>query len=392
VAFRRLTAGTLGALAATGLVAACGSSALSGAASVAQPARASRIGLQRIGSFQEPVYATGAPGEPSRLFVVERPGRIAVLVSGHRRSRPFLAISGTVNSSGGEQGLLSVAFAPDYRTSGRFYVYYTDSANDIRVVQYRRASGDADVADPASARGVLTVDHRSETNHNGGQLQFGPEGDLYIGVGDGGNEGDPHGYGQNTDVLLGKLLRIAPGPNGGYTIPAGNPFAHTPGHRPEIWAYGLRNPWRFSFDRATGDLIIGDVGQDKFEEIDFARRGQGAGANYGWSVFEGDSRYKPGSAPGAVKPVLVAPHSEGYCAIIGGYVVRDRALRALYGRYLFGDNCRPQINSALLSTGHARANRATGLSVSSLAGFGQDDAGHVYAVSLGGPVYRIVAR
>jgi glucose/arabinose dehydrogenase len=392
VAFRRLTAGTLGALAATGLVAACGSSALSGAASVAQPARASRIGLQRIGSFQEPVYATGAPGEPSRLFVVERPGRIAVLVSGHRRSRPFLDISGTVNSSGGEQGLLSVAFAPDYRTSGRFYVYYTDSANDIRVVQYRRASGDADVADPASARGVLTVDHRSETNHNGGQLQFGPEGDLYIGVGDGGNEGDPHGYGQNTDVLLGKLLRIAPGPNGGYTIPAGNPFAHTPGHRPEIWAYGLRNPWRFSFDRATGDLIIGDVGQDKFEEIDFARRGQGAGANYGWSVFEGDSRYKPGSAPGAVKPVLVAPHSEGYCAIIGGYVVRDRALRALYGRYLFGDNCRPQINSALLSTGHARANRATGLSVSSLAGFGQDDAGHVYAVSLGGPVYRIVAR
>jgi glucose/arabinose dehydrogenase len=392
VAFRRLTAGTLGALAATGLVAACGSSALSGAASVAQPARASRIGLQRIGSFQEPVYATGAPGEPSRLFVVERPGRIAVLVSGHRRPRPFLDISGTVNSSGGEQGLLSVAFAPDYRTSGRFYVYYTDSANDIRVVQYRRASGDADVADPASARGVLTVDHRSETNHNGGQLQFGPEGDLYIGVGDGGNEGDPHGYGQNTDVLLGKLLRIAPGPNGGYTIPAGNPFAHTPGHRPEIWAYGLRNPWRFSFDRATGDLIIGDVGQDKFEEIDFARRGQGAGANYGWSVFEGDSRYKPGSAPGAVKPVLVAPHSEGYCAIIGGYVVRDRALRALYGRYLFGDNCRPQINSALLSTGHARANRATGLSVSSLAGFGQDDAGHVYAVSLGGPVYRIVAR
>ncbi len=392
MAFRRLTAGTLGALAATGLVAACGSSALSGAASVAQPARASRIGLQRIGSFQEPVYATGAPGEPSRLFVVERPGRIAVLVSGHRRSRPFLDISGTVNSSGGEQGLLSVAFAPDYRTSGRFYVYYTDSAKDIRVVQYRRASGDADVADPASARGVLTVDHRSETNHNGGQLQFGPEGDLYIGVGDGGNEGDPHGYGQNTDVLLGKLLRIAPGPNGGYTIPAGNPFAHTPGHRPEIWAYGLRNPWRFSFDRATGDLIIGDVGQDKFEEIDFARRGQGAGANYGWSVFEGDSRYKPGSAPGAVKPVLVAPHSEGYCAIIGGYVVRDRALRALYGRYLFGDNCRPQINSALLSTGHARANRATGLSVSSLAGFGQDDAGHVYAVSLGGPVYRIVAR
>ncbi len=359
---------------------------------MAQPARASRIGLQRIGVFDQPVYATGAPGEPGRLFVVERPGRIAVLVGGHRRSRPFLDISGTVNSSGGEQGLLSVAFAPDYPTSGRFYVYYTDSSNDIRVVQYRRAGGNPDLADPASAHSVLTIDHRSETNHNGGQLQFGPEGDLYIGVGDGGNEGDPHGYGQNTGVLLGKLLRIAPGANGGYTIPAGNPFAHAPGHRPEIWAYGLRNPWRFSFDRATGDLIIGDVGQDSYEEIDFARRGQGAGANYGWSIFEGDSRYKPGSAPGAVKPVLVAPHSSGYCAIIGGYVVRDRALRALYGRYLFGDNCKPQINSVLLSAGHARENRATGLSVSSLAAFGQDDAGHLYAVSLGGPVYRIVAR
>jgi glucose/arabinose dehydrogenase len=392
VGFRRLTAAALGALAATGLVAACGSSASSGAASVAQPARASRIGLKRIGVFDQPVYATGAPGEAGRLFVVERTGRIAVLVGGHRRSRPFLDISATVNSGGGEQGLLSVAFAPDYRTSGRFYVYYTDSSNDIRVVQYRRASGDPDVADPASARGVLTIDHRSETNHNGGQLQFGPEGDLYIGVGDGGSEGDPHGYGQNTDVLLGKLLRIAPSPNGGYTIPAGNPFAHQPGRRPEIWAYGLRNPWRFSFDRATGDLIIGDVGQDAYEEIDFARRGQGAGANYGWSIFEGDSRYKPGSAPGAVKPVLVAPHSSGYCAIIGGYVVRDRALRALYGRYLFGDDCKPQINSVLLSGGRARENRATGLSVSSLAAFGQDDAGHVYAVSLGGPVYRIVAR
>ncbi len=389
---RRLTAGMLLAVAATALVAACGSSAPSGAASVAQPARASRIGLRRIGTFDQPVFLTGAPGEPGRVFVVERPGRIAVLTDGHRSSKPFLDISSKVNSGGGEQGLLSVAFAPDYRTSGRFYIDYTDASNNIRIVQYRRASANRGLADPASARSVLTIDHHAETNHNGGQLQFGPEGDLYIGVGDGGSEGDPHDYGQNTGVLLAKLLRISPLPGGGYAIPPGNPFANTHGRRPEIWAYGLRNPWRFSFDRRTGDLLIADVGQNSYEEIDFARHGTGAGANYGWSIFEGDERYKPGSAPGAIRPVLVAPHSAGYCAIIGGYVVRDPALHRLYGRYLFGDNCKPQINSVQLSGGHARDNRATGLSVDSLSAFGQDDAGHVYAVSLGGPVYRIVAR
>ena len=239
---------------------------------------------------------------------------------------------------------------------------------------------------------MLTIDHHAATNHNGGQLEFGPDGDLYIGVGDGGNEGDPHNYGQNTRVLLGKLLRIAPRPGGGYTIPRGNPFAAGSGRRPEIWAYGLRNPWRFSFDRATGELIIGDVGQNTEEEVDFARRGHGAGANYGWSVFEGDLRYKQGSAPGAIKPALVARHRDGYCAIIGGYVVRDPALPNLYGRYLFGDNCRAQINSVLLSAGRARENHATGLSVSSLSAFGQDDAGHIYAVSLAGPVYRLAQR
>ncbi len=388
---RGLCGGALLAIAATAIVAACGSSTESGAATVAPAASASRIGLKRIGVFSQPVYLAAAPGDSRRLFVVEKAGRIVVLVRGRRRARPFLDISGQVNSGGEEQGLLSMAFAPDYRTSGRFYVYYTDGSSNLRIVQYRRAGGDANRADAASARDVLTIDHHTESNHNGGQLQFGPDGDLYIGVGDGGNEGDPHNYGQNTGVLLGKVLRIAPRPGGGYAIPAGNPFAHQAGRRPEIWAYGLRNPWRFSFDRSTGDLIIGDVGQSTEEEIDFARRGRGAGANYGWSIYEGDLRYKPGSAPGAVRPALVAQHSAGYCAIIGGYVVRDPALQALRGRYLFGDNCRPQINSVLL-TGHARQNRATGLSVPSLAAFGQDDAGHVYAVSLAGPVYQLVGR
>jgi hypothetical protein len=239
---------------------------------------------------------------------------------------------------------------------------------------------------------VLTIDHQSETNHNGGQLQFGPDGDLYIGVGDGGSEGDPHNYGQNIRVLVGKILRIAPRPGGGYMIPPGNPYGRGSRGRREIWASGLRNPWRFSFDRRTGDLIIGDVGQDREEEIDFARRGHGVGANYGWSIFEGDRRYKSGSAPRAVRPALVGHHSAGYCAIIGGYVVRDPALRSLDGRYLYGDNCKPQINSVVLSAGHARGNRPTGLSVGSLSAFGQDDAGHIYAVSLSGPVYRLVHR
>jgi glucose/arabinose dehydrogenase len=392
MSFRGPLSGVLAVAAATALVGACGSSSPSGAATVAPAARAAKIGLRRIGVFSQPVYVAAAPGDPHRLFVVQRTGQIVVLVAGRRQARPFLDLSGKVNSSGSEQGLLSMAFAPDYQTSGRFYVDYTDSSNNIRIVQYRRAGGQPNRADPASARGVLTVDHHTESNHNGGQLQFGPDGDLYVGVGDGGSEDDPHSFGQNTGVLLGKVLRIAPRPNGGYAIPTGNPFVNRAGRRPEIWAYGLRNPWRFSFDRRTGDLIIGDVGQDTEEEIDFARHGHGAGANYGWSIFEGDRRFKQGSAPGAVRPALVALHSDGYCAIIGGYVVRDPALPALDGRYLFGDNCKAQINSVVLSAGHARGNRATGLSVPSLAGFGQDNAGHIYLASLAGPVYRLVQR
>ncbi len=379
----------IAALCLAALVGACGSSATT---SVDPAARAAGLRLVKIGVFDQPVFLTGAPGDPRRLFVVQRPGKIAVLVDGRRQAQPFLDISRLVNSSGGEQGLLSIAFAPDYSSSGRFYVYYTDSSNNIRIVQYRRSAHDRNRADPASARNVLTIDHRAETNHNGGQLQFGPDGDLYVGVGDGGSEGDPHNYGQNNGVLLGKLLRISPRPGGGYSIPSGNPFAGRPGARAEIWAYGLRNPWRFSFDRLTGDLAIGDVGQDQEEEIDYARRGRGAGANYGWSVFEGDRRYKPGSAPGAVGPELVAHHSDGYCAIVGGYVVRDRALPTLYGRYLYGDNCKPQISSIRLTPGRATGNRETGLSVTGLSSFGQDNLGRIYAASLGGPVYRLVER
>jgi glucose/arabinose dehydrogenase len=348
------------------------------------------IRLVKIGSFSEPVGVTGAPHDPSRVFVVQRTGQVMLVLNGHTQARPFLDISKLAYSQGGdEQGLLGLAFPSNYASSGRFYVDYTMANNDIRIAQYQRSASDANLANPASARTVLTIDHHKYTNHNGGQLQFGPEGDLYVSVGDGGSEDDPENNGQNTDTLLGKMLRIDPSPAGGYTIPPSNPFVGQSGKRPEIWAYGLRNPWRFSFDRATGALIIGDVGQNLQEEVDYAPAGTGAGANYGWSIWEGDRRNKPGNAPHAVFPVLIARHSDGYCAIIGGYVVRDRSLPSLYGHYLFGDYCRPQIEAVVLSRGRATGLRATGLEVSSTSSFGEDAAGHIYIASLNGPVYRI---
>ena len=374
------------------LLAGCGASGHAAQPAVSASARPAGLRLVRIGVFDQPTYITGAPGDIHRLFVVEKSGVIVVLVNGHRRSRPFLNISKIVNSRDEEQGLLSMAFAPNYRRSGRFYVDYTGSNNDVHIVQYRATGHDPNLANPRSAHNVLTIDHHLYTNHNGGQLQFGPDGDLYIGVGDGGSEGDPMNNGQNTDVLLGKLLRIRPLAHGGYAIPKSNPFVGQPGKRPEIWAYGLRNPWRFSFDRLTGALVIADVGQDREEEVDYAAPGTGAGANYGWSIWEGDLRYKPGKAPHAVFPVLVTKHSDGYCAIIGGYVVRDHALRSLYGRYVYGDLCKPQINSAKLSEGRATDKRPTGLSVSEMSSFGEDTLGRIYAVSLSGPIYRIAGR
>jgi glucose/arabinose dehydrogenase len=389
------TVRALGLMVVAGALAvACGGSGSSAgaqdvAASNNADAAANGVKLVRVATFNAPTYLAGAPGDTHRLFVLEKAGRIMVVVNGHKRARPFLDITHLVQSSSTEQGLLGLAFAPDYQKSGRFYVAYTIANNNVRIAQYTRSG--ANVANPASAKIVLTVPHRF-ANHNGGQLAFGPDGDLYIGIGDGGSENDPMNLGQNTSVLDGKILRISPRANGGYAIPADNPFVGKPGKRAEIWAYGLRNPWRFSFDRLTGDLAIGDVGQDKYEEIDFAPHGTGKGANYGWSIFDGRSRFKSGSAPGAVFPVLVAPHSAGYCAIIGGYVVRDRSLHSLYGRYLYGDDCKPQISSVKLSRGRARGNHDTGLSVNAMSSFGEDVAGHVYAVSLAGPVYRIAPR
>jgi glucose/arabinose dehydrogenase len=400
-----------GALLALGVVASCGGGGNDADGRAATPtptptptvsaapetpaAPASRgVRLRRIGTFDAPLFVTSPPGDRARRFVVEQGGRVMVVRSGRKLDTPFLDISGQV-TVGAEQGLLSLAFAPDYADSGRFYVYFTDNAGDQRIVEYRRR--DADRADPGSARLVLRMAD-SESNHNGGLLLFGPDDLLYVGTGDGGGGGDrhgPRGNAQNLGSLLGKILRIDPRPAGGrpYGVPEGNPFTGRSGARGEIYSYGLRNPWRFSFDRRTGDLSIGDVGQNEFEEIDFVRRGRGRGANFGWRPFEGRARYTPGeSAPGHVRPVIVRKHSDGNCSITGGVVVRDRRLAGLRGRYVFGDYCKGRIESARLSSGRARGVRRTSLKVSSLSSFGEDAQGRVYVTSLDGPVYRIDPR
>ena len=346
--------------------------------------------LRRIGTFSNPVYVTAPPGDRRRVFVVEQGGRVRIVRGGRTVGRPFLDISDRV-SSGGERGLLSLAFAPDYRRSGRFYVYYTANDGDIRIVEYRRAS--AERADHGSARRVLSVSH-PVSNHNGGLVKFGPGGLLYAGLGDGGGGGDRHGArgnGQDLGTLLGKIIRIDPRRRGGraYTVPRSNPFVGRSGARPEIYAYGLRNPWRFAFT-PRGHLVIADVGQGEVEEVSIVRR---KGANLGWRVWEGRSRYTSGeSAPGHLPPVIQRFHSDGNCSITGGVVVRDPVLSALRGRYVFGDFCRGRIESARLSRGRARGVRETPLRVDSLSSFGEDARRRVYVTSLGGPVYRIVPR
>ncbi len=357
------------------------------------------VGLKRIGDFDNPVYVSGAPGFPKLLFVVEQPGRVEVLRGGHRLGHPFLDISGLVSYEG-ERGLLSIAFPPDYRRSRRFYVYYTDRAGNIRVNEFKRKS--ATRAARGSRRAVIEIPHPVNANHNGGQLQF--LGNLlYLGTGDGGSGGDPPNNAQNRHVLLGKLLRIDPLPSHGrpYSIPPGNPFAGGRGGRPEIYSYGLRNPFRFSFDRVSAArprLVIGDVGQNRFEEVDYTTLDGAAGANFGWDAFEGSSPYRDENSGtpnpgGTIKPIFAYPHSrDGSCAIVGGYVVGDRRLPSLYGRYLYADLCEGELRSLVPHLHGASGDRKLGLSVSSPSSFGEDDRGRIYVCSLDGPVYRLVPR
>jgi glucose/arabinose dehydrogenase len=374
--------------------------ATASATTQAKPSAASGVKLVSVGRFDAPVYVTAPPGDARRIFVVEQGGTIRVVRAGKRLPSPFLDLRRKV-TSGGEQGLLSIAFAPDYAKTRRFYVNYTDRAGTQSVVEYRRSKSSRDRALSSSARLVLQYDGL-EANHNGGLVTFGPDRLLYIGTGDGGGANDQHGArgnAQDRGSLLGKILRIDPRRSGArrYTVPPSNPFVGQAGAAAEIYSYGLRNPWRFSFDRATGDLAIGDVGQDGTEEIDFATKGAASGANYGWRPFEG-SRRTAGiaaseSAPNAVVPVIELSHDDGNCSVTGGYVVRDPGLPALDGRYVYGDFCKGQLRSAKLAAGAASGDAAVPgvATVDQLSSFGEDARGRVYVTSLSGPVYRLAA-
>jgi hypothetical protein len=356
------------------------------------------FGLVSIGTFapNSPTFVTAPSGDGERLFVVLQQGAIRLVRNGTIRQTPFLTVS---VACCGERGLLSMAFAPDYVLTGLFYVYYTAPNGAITIDEFRRSTSDPDVADPMSRRNVLTIPH-PRGNHNGGQLQFGPDGYLYVGTGDGGGADDPDLAGQDLTTLLGKILRIDPrlGPGSEpYTIPSDNPFVGQPPRRAEIWSYGLRNPWRFGFDRQTGDFAVADVGQGAWEEIDFSPRssGYGRGTNYGWSCREGRHDLNPmqplcvGPPPPALtEPVWEYSHARG-CSITGGYVVRDAALAAMFGRYLYGDFCSSALWSVVLQVPDALGDADTGEDVSSLYSFGEDACARVYAASGQGPVYRL---
>ena len=345
------------------------------------------VKLTEIGSFDSPLYVTQPPGEPEDLYVVEQGGTIE-RVAPDGATTTFLDISDEI-TSGGEQGLLSVAFSPDWQRDHLLYVDYTDGAGDSRVVEYAAPGGEVD---PDSARELLRVD-QPYPNHNGGLVLFGPDGKLYIGLGDGGSADDPDRNGLDLTTLLGKILRIDPEPDGDrtYTVPAGNPFAGDGDARGEIFALGLRNPWRFSFDPANGNLLIGDVGQEQQEEVDVVTPAQANGADFGWSAYEGEARFNEDQdAPEAIAPALVALHDDGNCSITGGVVVRDADLPTLLGRYLWGDFCRGELHSFTPEPGErVRDDVALGERVPALSSFGTDNDGNVYAVSLEGPVYRL---
>jgi glucose/arabinose dehydrogenase len=307
----------------------------------------------------------------------------------------FLDISDKVQA-GGERGLLSVAFAPSYAKNRRFYVFFTDEQGDLKVQEYRRSKGNARDAKEGSARTVIEIRHRQNSNHNGGQLQFGPDRMLYISTGDGGSGGDPPENAQNKSSLLGKILRIDPRRKGkrSYRIPRGNPFAHGPG-ADEVFSFGLRNPYRFSFDRARRKITIGDVGQEQHEEIDYETLADARGANFGWDAFEGFDRFNSSDASpppkNHTKPILVYGHGGGNCAVTGGYVVRDKRIPSLFGRYIYADFCGGEIRTLKPGSKRATDDQSAGLlNQSGLSSFGEDASGRIYFTNLlSGKVFRI---
>jgi glucose/arabinose dehydrogenase len=348
------------------------------------------VKLTSIAKLESPT-AMAQRNDDNAFYVTERPGRVRVVRDGVVGSTPVLDLSSEV-ATDVERGMLGIAFAPNSRL---FYVDYTDKTGTIHVTEF---SLDADdIADMHSRRDLLTIPH-SRANHNGGQLAFGPDNNLYIGVGDGGGENDPDKNGQNLTVLLGKILRINPTANGAlpYTIPYDNPFVKQAGARGEIWAYGLRNPWRFSFDKTEQGIWIGDVGQNKWEEVDHTPRDLKGGENYGWSLREGTHAFTGDKPLAAIDPVYEYEHANGSCSITGGYVYRGSAIDGMQGRYLFGDYCSGAL-STLTQKGTKwnadplRFSESAAATYPNLVSFGQDKAGELYVLSGNGDLSRLDA-
>ena len=362
------------------------------AAPTALPPKAGPPKLVRVGAFAQPTHVAAPSGDP-RLFVVEQGGRIKVVKDGKPLPAPFLDIS-RLTRHRGEQGLLSVAFAPDYATTGRFYVHHNGRDGAVRVAEYT-VGDDPDRADPSSRRELLRIPKPSE-NHNGGQLAFDEDGMLIVSIGDGGGANDPSDNAQDLGTLLGKLLRIDPRPAGGrpYGIPRDNPYASRSGARPEVWAYGLRNPWRFSLDPETGDLYVSDVGQYVIEELNAVPPARQSGANYGWRVFEGRRRNFRDETPRRVGP-LIEPvhqfdHAGGRCVITSGVVYRG-SVTALRGKFLFGDFCTGTLWTIPAGTRADPAVTTLPFKAPNVSSFGVDGLGEVYVVSTGGSVWRFSA-
>jgi glucose/arabinose dehydrogenase len=349
-----------------------------------------RIDLDPVAEgFEAPLGITHAGDGSGRLFVVEQTGTVRILSEGEVLDEPFLDVSEAI-VAGGEQGLLGLAFHPDYRRNGRFFINYTDVEGNTVVAEVR-TSNDPNRAEDGSVRSLLQID-QPFANHNGGQLAFGPDGYLYIATGDGGSAGDPEGNGQDTEALLGKLLRVDVDSGDPYGIPDDNPFVRG-GGAPEVWAYGLRNPWRFSFDTATDDLWIADVGQGDFEEINKVGPDRG-GLNYGWNVMEGEDCFEASSCDESDKVLPISGYTHGSgCSVTGGYVYRGEEFPALAGGYIFGDYCSGTIWGIEARTTEFTEPKVlleSGLSISS---FGLDEEGELYLTDLsGGRVFKVVGR
>ena len=353
-------------------------------------ATAPKLELQKtVSGLKNPVYVTHAGDNSGRLFVVEQPGRILVYQNEKLLATPFLDIESKV-SFGGERGLLSVAFHPKFASNGRFFINYTRNENGLKtfISEFHVSKENPNIADPTETV-LLTID-QPFPNHNGGLNKFGPDGYLYIGMGDGGSAGDPQDNGQSLDTLLGKLLRIDVDSRAPYAVPADNPFVTNPKALPEIWAYGLRNPWRFSFDQCTGRLFLGDVGQNKYEEVDLIEKGK----NYGWRMMEGFHCFNPPQGctqVGLELPIAEYDHSSG-CSITGGYVYRGKQYPSLVGRYFFGDYCGGQMWA--LSPDENGLWKMTLLSSAgfSISSFGKDAEGELYVVDYAGSIYHLTAK